>query len=267
MKKIITVLFLFFSISLFADYKTGKKVFEQKCASCHTGYIAGKVLEDNFYKKDNKLLNLKAPTVNMLAYFMKEAPEHIGEKGDPEMQRVEIGDFIQDYVYNPNRNNSVIPHRFLKYFDKKESMKGKVSQDELSNIADYLFEYKKMRLKNHPRAKKILKKLSTKELIQKAKKEQKIILIEAMSKTCYYCKKMEKEVLSLPDIQQIINKDFVFIKIDVDKTKLPLGLDKKYKKLTPTFFTLTPDGKFMNDYPGAWNKSDFLLILDENIKK
>jgi len=150
---------------------------------------------------------------------------------------------------------------------RKKSMKGEVSEDEITQITDYLFDYKKMRLKAHPKKSKILKKLSTKELIEKAKKEQKVILIEAMSKTCYFCKKMEKDVLSLPSVKSIIDKDFVFIKIDVDENKLPLGLDKKYKKITPTFFTLSPEGKFMNDYPGSWNKSDFLLILDENIKK
>ncbi|MCF6172463.1 MAG: thioredoxin fold domain-containing protein, partial [Campylobacteraceae bacterium] len=250
--------------SLFASYNVGKKIFEKKCASCHTGYIAGKVLEDNFYKKDNKTLNLKFPTVNMIAYFLKDAPGHLGDKNDPEMQRVEIGDFVHDYVYNPNISNSVIPRQFLKYFVKKQSMKGKISEDELSNVVDYLFEYKKRRIKNIKQA--TLANMSINDLIKKAKKEHKLLLIEAISKTCYYCEKMKKEVLSLPEIKKEINKNYVFIQVDIDEKKLPLGLDKTYKKITPTFFALTPNGKLLNDYPGAWNKSDFLLILDENLK-
>jgi len=264
MKKIILLFLLSSSLGLFADYKTGEKVFEQKCASCHTGYIAGKVLEDNFYKKDNKVLNLKAPTVNMLAYFLKEAPGHLGDKNDLEMQRIEIGDFVQDYVYNPNRSNSVIPELFLKYFVKKQSMKGKMTEDELSNVVDYLFEYKKRRTKNIQKV--ALANMSIDDLIKKAKKEHKLLLIEAMSKTCYYCEKMKKEVFSLPEVQTAINKNYVFIQVDIDEKKLPLNLDKKYKKITPTFFTLTPNGKLLNNYPGAWTKSDFLLILDENLK-
>ncbi len=264
-KTVTTILTLLLCINLYADYETGKKIFQKKCASCHVGYISGKVLEDNFYKKDNKLLNLKAPTVNMLTYFMKEAPTHIGDKNDPEMQRIEIGDFIQDYVYNPNRANSVIRAEFLKYFDKKKSMKGIVSKDELSNITDYLFEYKKHRSNDMQQVK--LKNMSISDLIKKAKKQHKLLLIEAMSKTCYYCEKMKKGVLSLPDVQSAINKDFIYIPVDIDKDKLPLNLEKKFKHITPTFFTLTPNGKLLHNYPGAWGKSDFLLILKENLKK
>ncbi len=264
-KNFIIILILASSMNLSASCENGKKIFQKKCASCHLGYIAGKVLEDNFYKKENKTLNLKAPTVNMLAYFLKEAPDHLGDKNDPEMQRMEIGDFIQDYVYNPNRKNSVIPNHFLKYFAPKKSMKGKVTQDELSKISDYLFEYKDRRIK---KIKKIsLANMSIKQLVQKAKKENKRLLIEAISKTCYYCEKMSKEVLSLPDVKKAINQNFVFIQVDIDEKKLPLNLDKKFKKITPTFFALTPSGKLLNDYPGAWSKSDFLLILKENLKK
>ncbi len=261
---ILLMLILVLSLNLFASYEAGKKIFKAKCSSCHKGYISEKVLENNFYKRDNKVLNLKAPTVNMLAYFIKEAPEHIGDKNDPEMQRMEIGDFVQDYVYNPNRKNSVIPNHFLKYFDLKKSMKGKISQEELSNISDYLFDYKAR--KSEKLKKVLLENMSIDNLLNKAKKEHKLLLIEASSDSCYYCKKMQKDVLSLSDVQKAIDKNYLFIKIDIDKKNLPLNLEKNFKKITPTFFTLTPDGKVLNSYPGAWNKSDFLLILNENIK-
>lgn len=261
-KALILLLILASSINLFASYEAGKKIFEKKCASCHTGYIAKKVLEENFYKNNNKTLNLKAPTVNMLAYFIKEAPQHIGDKSDPEMQKIEIGDFIQDYVYNPNRNNSVIPNHFLKYFALKKSMKGKVSPKELSDITDYLFNYREKRVKKLRNV--LLENMSIDDLIKEAKDEHKLLLIEASSSTCYYCQEMKKDVLSLPDIQKAINKNYIYIDIDIDKKHLPLNLDKNFKKITPTFFVLKSNGKLLNTYPGAWNKSDFLLILDEN---
>ncbi len=263
-KSLILMLILASLTNLFASYESGKKIFKKKCSSCHVGYIANSVLEDNFYNKGNKALNLKAPTVNMLVYFMKDASEHIGDKSDPEMQRMEIGDFVQDYVYNPNRNNSVIPNHFLKYFDFKKSMKGKISREELSDITDYLFRYKQKRVKKLKKA--LLGSMSINNLIKKAKDEHKLLLIEASSRTCYYCQKMKKDVLSLPNIQKAIDKNYIFIDIDIDKKNLPLNLGKNFKKITPTFFILTPEGKLLHAYPGAWNKSDFLLILDENIK-
>lgn len=266
MKKLLIFIFLLIlPLSLNADYTTGKAIFAKKCASCHIAYIPGKILEENFYKKDNKMLNLSAPTVNMIAYAMKDSPTHIGDKSDPDMQKVEINSYLQDYLYHPNRNNSICDKSFLKYYNIKKSMKGEVSAEEISQITDYLFDYKKMRLLEHPKVKKrVSGELDTAAILRKAKIENKNIIIEAMSQTCHFCQTMKAEVFSKQVIQDAIKKDFIFIQVDIDKTKLPFDLTKKYQKITPSFFTLSPDGKFLNSYPGAWNTSDFLEILKEN---
>jgi len=264
-KTLAMLILLMISIDLNADYKTGKKIFKQKCSSCHLPRISGEILKKNFYEKNNTLLNLGAPTVNMLAFFLTRSPEHIGDRSDTEMQKIEVADFMTDYLYHPNRKDSIIENKFLKFFTTKKSMKGIVSEKEIDNIADFLVDYKKRRVVTYKKS--ILKHMNTKQLIQTAKRENKILIVEAMSKTCYYCKKMDKEVLSLPIVKNAIFKNFIYIKVDIDKTKLPLGLDKRYKHMTPTFFTLSSNGKFKHMYPGAWTKDDFLLILKENLKK
>ena len=38
-------------------------------------------------------------------------------------------------------------------------------------------------------------------------------------------------------------------------------LEKVYKKITPTFFIVSKEGKFIKQYPGSWTKSDFLEIF------
>jgi len=256
-------IYLFTCSYVFADFNTGEKIFKSKCSSCHGAYISTRILKDNFYNKDNKLLNLTVPTVNMLSYFLKEDSNHIGDKSDPELQKIEINEFVKDYLYKPNRQNSVISNHFLKYFDKKESMVGQVSKDEISDIVDYLFEYKDRRKKDMQKI--ALKNISTADILKMAKKQDKLIMVEAMSKTCFYCKKMEKEVFSKPDIQRAIEKDFLYIKIDIDDTKLPLGLAKQYDKFTPSFFILDKNGKLMNKYPGSWTEEDFKAIMKENL--
>ena len=266
MYRLISVISLYSLLSfsiLYADFDTGKRVFEKKCASCHGPYISAKVLKDNFYNKNNKLLKMKIPTVNMLSFFLKDDSNHIGDKTDPEMQKFEINEFVKDYLYKPNRENSVISNSFLKYFDKKKSMRGEVSEEEISNIVDYLFEYRDRRAKN--RKKITLKNMNIDSILKLAQKENKLIIIEAMSKTCHYCKKMEKDVLSKSDIRSVIDKDFIFLKVDVDDTELPLGLMKHYKKITPSFFIVDKNGKLKNSYPGSWNKKDFKEIMKENL--
>jgi len=264
--KIGIILTLLFT-SLSADYESGEKIFKEKCSSCHKGYISAKVLKENFYNQDNKLLNLTIPTVNMLAYALKDSPLHIGDKSDPEMQKFEIEEFLKDYLYHPNLDNSICDPLISKHYIKKESMQGKVSEDEISQLTDYLFDYKKERLKKHPKKIKKMTDLSgVSHIIEQAKMEKKLIIIEAMSETCHYCKKMKKEVLSKENVQKAIHKNFIFVEVDVDKTKLPFGLEKSYKKITPSFFIVNTEEKLLNSYPGSWTTEDFLEILKENEK-
>jgi len=268
MKKVLVfVVFFMLALSLNADYKTGKKIFVKKCVSCHIEYISKKTLEKNFYETNNKLLNLTAPTANMIAYAMKDSPTHIGDKSDPEMQKIEMNSYLQDYLYHPNLNNSICDKNFSKHYAIKKSMKGQVSVAEIAMLTDYFFDYKKQKLKKHPKKIKKMTDLSrVSQIIEQAKMENKLIIIEAMSETCHYCKKMKKEVLSKQNVQKAINKNFIFVEVDVDKTKLPFGLEKAYKKLTPSFFIVNTEEKLLNSYPGSWTTKDFLEILKENGK-
>ena len=63
--KIISILFVF-TIALFANFEDGKKVFDAKCASCHKEFIPINLLKENFFEKNNTLLNLKAPSANLI---------------------------------------------------------------------------------------------------------------------------------------------------------------------------------------------------------
>ena len=68
------ILFVFlFTSSLLADYKEGKKLFNDKCSSCHGTYISISSLKTNFFSKKNILYNLDTPTANMLAYEIGRA--------------------------------------------------------------------------------------------------------------------------------------------------------------------------------------------------
>lgn len=263
-KKII-ILFLLLTCSLWADFEAGKAIFSAKCSSCHTGYIPEVVLKENFYSKNNTILNLKAPSENMIAYAITRGPLHVGDRSDPELQLIEIQEYLKSYLYNPNKQNSVCVPEIAVYYDIKESLKGKISEDEITDLADFFFEYRKERLKATP---KKHKKLSPGDdmnaLLQEAKEQNKTIIIEAMSPTCHFCKQMDAEVFSQANVQQALEKDFLFLSVDVDALKLPFGLEKKFTGMTPTFFTINGDGGFLNVYPGSWTAQDFLEILDEN---
>jgi thioredoxin-related protein len=259
----ILIISIFLFLNLNADYKEGKEIFQNKCSSCHGEYISINTLKENFFEKNNTLLNLKAPTVNMLAYAIMDSPKRIGDPNDIEMQEIEIQSYLKSYLENPDRFNSICDEHILTFYEQKKSIK--LSDDEYSSLTNFFMEYKKnLEPKNE------LMSLSSSdketEIIEKAKKENKLIMVYATSKSCYFCKKMDKDVFSLDEVQKAINKNYIFIKNDMDELSLPFDLQKVYKKITPTFFIVSKEGKYIKQYPGSWTKSDFLEILKENVK-
>ncbi|RXJ89208.1 thioredoxin family protein [Arcobacter sp. CECT 8983] len=263
-KAFIVIFACFISTSLFADFKEGKKLFEQKCAQCHKGYISFKKLKENFYERNNQLLNLEIPTENMLAWAIIDSSRKIGDPNDEEMRLIEIEEYLKNYLANPDTNNSICDQAALKYYKKKEPLK--ITEEEAELLAEYFMGYKEDRLKNMPEANKVLSSnYDEKEILKEAQNKGKHIIVYATSKTCYFCKKMEKDVLSKQDVKDIMAEDYIFLKVDVDYVKLPFGLKKHFKGMTPTFFVLTSGGELLNTYPGAWVKNDYLQILKENL--
>ncbi len=95
-------------------------------------------------------------------------------------------------------------------------------------------------------------------VVQKAKAQNKKVLIELTSPRCHYCKIMDR-TLEDKEVQKALQR-FYFVKVDVTKDSIPLYL---FPDMTPTFIFLSLDGKIVKKVPGAWSKEDFLKILSE----
>ncbi len=254
---------LFIFVNLNADYKDGEAIFKNKCSSCHGNFVAVNTLKENFFEKNNKLLNLKAPTVNMLAYAIMDSPKKIGDPKDIEMRALEIEGYLKSYLEKPDKFNSICDEHILQFYETKKPVLGLTAED-YTNLAIFFMEYK-----NNLSSKSETKELVSNDeslVLQKAQKENKKIIVYATSKTCFFCKKMDREVLASVDVKKKIDENFVYMKVDVDETKLPFELKKVYKEITPTFFIVSKEGNYIKQYPGSWTKSDFLEILKENIK-
>ena len=263
-KKGLLLTLLLFLTHINASYLEGKKIFENKCSSCHGKYISIKNLKINFFEQDNKIYKLTVPTVNMLAYAIVDGPKRIGDPEDKEMQEIEIEEYLKDYLEEPDISNTICDPIIIKYYEKKEAIK--ITDEEALNLTHFFMEYKKNRLsKSKPKMTELDKFYDENKILDEAKKSNKKLIIYATSKSCYFCKKMERDVLSLKEIQNRMNKDFIFLKVDVDEIKLPFNLKKHFKGMTPTFFFVSNDKELENIYPGAWLKDDFITILQENI--
>jgi len=250
MKKVF-LLGIFSTLFLFAN--EGEEVFKDKCASCHNEFVSIEKLTENFMESENKLLNLKAPTLNQLSFRLKQ---QIGDpKGDEDMHRMEVGAFIADYLINPDKQKSVCMADIIKYFDTMPSMKGQIDDEELEAVSEYIYDYDK----NIIRSKRV-KNENFSVALERANRENKIIMIKATSEHCHYCKKMDREVLIDDEVTQALNKDFISVVVDVSKQQMPLGLDAS---MTPSFFFVNKNSQVIKSIPGSWNKMDFLQILKE----
>ncbi len=87
------------------------------------------------------------------------------------------------------------------------------------------------------------------EAFTRAKKDNKLIFLSVGYSTCYWCHVMEREVFSNPEIAEMMNRDFVNIKIDREERP---DLDEIYMTATqlltqrggwPNSVFLTPDLK------------------------
>ena len=237
------------TLSLLAN--EGKELFTQKCASCHTPFIPMSKLKENFLDGNNTILKLKAPTLNQLSYRLKK---RIGDpKGDNELHRMEVTAFMSDYVFHPDKDKSVCLEDVLRHFETMPSLKGKVTEEELEEIGTYLYDFDN----------EVVKKRSVKyegfdHALLRAKKEDKIIMIKAMTKTCHFCRKMDREVMIEKEVVAVINKDFIPVSIDISEHQLPLGIQTE---LTPSFIFVDKNAKVLLNVPGAWGKEDFLALL------
>lgn len=244
-------------VSLHAD--RGEDVYNKVCSKCHELYIPMNKLTENFMEYNNTKLQLKAPTISQISYRMKQK---IGDpREDEDLQRMEVSAFIADYIIYPDKQKSVLHPSVGKSFTTMPSLKGKLNTEDIEAISNFVYDYdKKISDKKH------IDYVSFDKALERAKKENKIIIIKATAPHCRFCHKMEKEVLITKDVLDLIKKEFVMVSVDLSKSELPLDL---HVSMTPTFFFIFAekgsDQVKIKRIPGAWSKEDFLDILKEAI--
>lgn len=145
MRRLIAVLTVTLAVALNVsadEYQESKEMFKNKCSECHQmiSIPAEDIIKN--YEGGNKIYNLKAPVVSMLAWAIMVGPKKVGSPDLPEMRPMEIEAFLVDYLYGPDIQNSICDPRIASFHGAKESMKGKVSEEEIAATVPYLMGYR-----------------------------------------------------------------------------------------------------------------------------
>ncbi len=109
-----------------ANNLDGKKLLKQKCSKCHNIDLPPKTYEDE-----------KAPPMMAVAFHVRS----FIQTGDESQRIPKAIAFVKDYVVAPSASKSFCDKASLKIYGVMPSQKGKVSQDELQAIAEYMFSH------------------------------------------------------------------------------------------------------------------------------
>lgn len=98
------------------------------------------------------------------------------------------------------------------------------------------------------------------KILEKAKKQDKIIFLDAYAEWCGPCKLMSAKVFTDSEVGFYYNKNFINVKIDMEKGE-GLKLRSQYQVTAyPTLLFITPTGEIIQKKVGALNANDFLLL-------
>lgn len=102
--------------------------------------------------------------------------------------------------------------------------------------------------------------------LEKADKEGKLIFLDAYASWCGPCKFMSKSVFTDPAVGEYFNKNFVNMKIDMEKGEGP-GLARRYQvQAYPTMFIINSKGQVVAKQVGALD-AQRLIAFGKSVKQ
>lgn len=104
------------------------------------------------------------------------------------------------------------------------------------------------------------------EAIAKAKKENKLIFVDAYAVWCGPCKLMDRTTFRSDKVGEVFNKEFINLKIDMEKGE-GIELARKYQvRAYPTLMLINGEGKVVKRMLGALSEAQLLNEVQEVIK-
>jgi thioredoxin-related protein len=98
------------------------------------------------------------------------------------------------------------------------------------------------------------------DILAKAKSENKVIFMDAFTTWCGPCKKMAADIFPQKEVGDYFNKQFVNVKMDMEKGE-GLDLAKKYKiRAYPTYLFIDGNGELVHKSMGMMPAPDFINV-------
>ena len=102
-----------------------------------------------------------------------------------------------------------------------------------------------------------------KEILAKAKREKKLVFLDAFASWCGPCKLMEKNVFPLPAVKEYYNANFINARFDMEKGEGREIAQKYQVRSYPSYLFLNGDGEVVMKSYGYMGEKDFIEIAKE----
>lgn len=98
------------------------------------------------------------------------------------------------------------------------------------------------------------------QILEKAKKEDKVIFMDAYTTWCGPCKKMARETFTQKSVGEFFNANFINVKMDMEKGE-GIQLAREYRvRAYPTLLFIDADGKEVHRALGFYDAEKFLEV-------
>jgi len=100
--------------------------------------------------------------------------------------------------------------------------------------------------------------------LEKAKKEKKLVMVDVYTDWCGWCKKLDRDTYSNKDVEAKVNKEFIALKVNPEKSAQNKNLAKQFgTRGYPHIVFLDAEGKKISEISGYLPAGDFLSQLNK----
>lgn len=103
-------------------------------------------------------------------------------------------------------------------------------------------------------------------VVKKAKAENKIIFLDAYASWCGPCKLLQKNVFTRADVGDLFNKNFINVKVDMERGEGPHLARQFPLEAYPTLFFIEPNGKIIKKVIG-YQTPEALIAIGKGVTK
>ncbi|MBX2817303.1 MAG: thioredoxin family protein [Saprospiraceae bacterium] len=103
--------------------------------------------------------------------------------------------------------------------------------------------------------------------LELAQEQEKLVFVDLTARWCHSCKLMEETLFRDPLVVQLLNENFISLKVNADRIEGKLLAAQENVKTLPALLVLNDEGKRLDLIQHAPSQAELLKMLKSNVKR